>query len=108
MAGDWLKVEVALPDKPEVWQIAGIIGLDPDAVVGKLIKVWRWFDAHTENGNAPGVTFALVDSKAGVTGFAEAMSLCGWLEQDFAIRRASSWTLWVSANLGDLCPLPTG
>lgn len=87
MAGDWLKVEVSLPDKPEVWRMAGILGADPDAVVGKLIKVWRWFDAHTESGNAVGVTPALVDSIAGVTGFADAMRLCGWLEHDGAILR---------------------
>lgn len=79
MAGDWLKVEVSLPDKPEVWQIAGILGIDPDAVVGKLIRVWRWFDAHTESGNAVGVTYALLDRHAGVTGFAEAMAMAGWL-----------------------------
>ena len=91
MAGDWLKIEVALPDKPEVWQMAGILGIDPDAVVGKLIKVWRWFDAHTENGNAHGVTYALVDSKAGVTGFAEAMALCGWLEQNGSVLSLSKF-----------------
>jgi hypothetical protein len=82
MAGDWLKIEVSLPDKPEVWEMAGILSIDPDAIVGKLLKVWRWFDAHTESGNASGVTFALVDSKAGVTGFAEAMSFVGWLIQE--------------------------
>ena len=82
MAGDWLKIEVSLPDKPEVWEMAGILSIDPDAVVGKLLKVWRWFDAHTESGNASGVTFALVDSKAGVNGFAEAMNFVGWLIQD--------------------------
>lgn len=82
MAGDWLKIEVSLPDKPEVWEMAGILSIDPDAVVGKLLKVWRWFDAHTESGNASGVTFALVDSKAGVKGFAEAMNFVGWLIQD--------------------------
>jgi hypothetical protein len=85
MAGDWIKMEVALPEKPEVWQIAGLIGIDPDAVVGKLLKVWRWFDAHTESGNAVGVTYTLVDSISGVTGFGEAMGLCGWLVQDGAI-----------------------
>jgi hypothetical protein len=79
MSGDWIKVEVNLPDKPEVWQIAGILGIDSDAVVGKLIRIWRWFDQHTENGNAAGVTFALLDRHAGVTGFAEAMALSGWL-----------------------------
>lgn len=81
MSGDWIKVEVDLPEKPEVWQIAGITGLDADSVVGKLIKVWRWFDSHTESGNAVGVTYPLVDHVAGVTGFADAMAFCGWLEQ---------------------------
>lgn len=87
MSGDWIKMEVNLPEKPEVWQIAGLVGIDPDAVVGKLVKVWRWFDAHTENGNARSVTYALVDSLVGVTGFAEAMALCQWLEQDGAVLR---------------------
>lgn len=82
MAGDWIKMDVGLPEKPEVWQIAGMVGLDADSVVGKLLRVWRWFDAHTESGNAVGVTYSLVDHVAGVTGFAEAMALCGWLAQD--------------------------
>jgi hypothetical protein len=87
MSGDWLKFDVTLPEKPEVWQIAGLLGIDPDAVVGKLMKVWRWFDQHTEDGNARSVTYALVDSLVGVTGFAEAMALCGWLEQDGSFLR---------------------
>lgn len=87
MAGDWLKMEATLPEKPEVWQIAGLLGIDPDAVVGKLFKVWRWFDQQTEDGNALGVTYALVDSTTSVTGFGEAMALCGWLEQDGSILR---------------------
>ena len=80
MAGDWIKVELSLPEKPEIWQIAGTLGIDADAVVGKLIKVWRWFDQHTETGNAHGVTFALIDHVTGVTGFGEAMNLAGWLD----------------------------
>ena len=82
MAGDWLKMECCLPEKPEVFQIAGIMGIHPDEVFGKLFKVWRWFDAHTEFGNAHSVTYALVDHVAGVTGFAEAMAFVGWLVQD--------------------------
>lgn len=81
MSGDWMKIELELPDKPEVYRIAGILGLDPDAVVGKLFRVWSWFDKHTESGNAAGVTYALLDRITGVTGFAEAMALAGWLEQ---------------------------
>lgn len=82
MAGDWLKMECCLPEKPEVFQIAGILGIDPDEVLGKLFKVWRWFDAHTEDGNAPSVTYALVDRISGRIGFGEAMAFAGWLEQD--------------------------
>lgn len=74
-------MQTCLPDKPEVWRIASIIGCEPDAVIGKLLRVWAWFDSHTEDGNAVGVTYSLVDRVSGVTGFAEAMALCGWLEQ---------------------------
>lgn len=85
MAGDWLKMSVNLPDKPEVWQIAGTLGIEADSVVGKLLRVWAWFDSHTEDGNALGVTYSLVDRVAGVNGFAEAMAFAGWLEQQGSI-----------------------
>lgn len=81
MAGDWMKIELELPDKPEVHAIAATLNIDPDAVVGKLIRVWQWFDKHTTDGNARSVTFALVDRITAVTGFGEAMMFAGWLEQ---------------------------
>ena len=80
MAGDWIKMEAATPDKPEVLAISARMGWDdPDLTVGKLFRVWRWFDQHTTDGNAHGVTSALLDRIAGVSGFAEAMSFVGWL-----------------------------
>lgn len=85
MAGDWLKMSVNLPDKPEVWQIAGMLAIEADSVVGKLLRVWAWFDAHTEDGNAVGVTYPLVDRVAGVAGFAEAMVFAGWLHQNGSV-----------------------
>lgn len=82
MAGDWMKIELELPDKPEVHSIASMLNIDPDAVVGKLIRIWQWFDKHTTDGNAYGVTYSLPDRISGVTGFAEAMVFVGWLEQN--------------------------
>ena len=79
MAGDWLKFDKATPDKPEVFAIAAELEIDPDAVVGKLMRVWSWFDTHTENGNAVRVTPALLDRCAGVTGFVAAMQKSGWM-----------------------------
>lgn len=77
----WLKIETHTPDKPEVFAIASKLGIDPDAVFGKCFRVWVWFDAHTTNGktNGIGVSAALIDRVAGVSGFAEAMASAEWL-----------------------------
>lgn len=80
MAGEWLKLECSTPDKPEVFAITASMGWDdPDMTVGKLFRVWRWFDQQTVSGNAPGVTCLLLDRIAGATGFAQAMEKAGWL-----------------------------
>jgi hypothetical protein len=76
----WLKLECDTPDKPEVLAITAKMGWsDPDLTLGKLFKVWRWFDQHTLDGNAPCVTLALLDGLIGVTGFAQAMVSVRWL-----------------------------
>lgn len=82
MAGDWIKFELATPDKPEVWAIAASLSIDPDAVVGKLMRVWGWFDQQTENGNAPSVSKMLLDRLVGVTGFCKAVIDAGWMLDD--------------------------
>lgn len=94
MAIPWIKFEVTTSDKMEVGLIADILKIDPDAVVGKLLRVWAWFDENTVdgnasvtqkalqeryNGNASGVTKALLDRRVGVVGFCEAMIQVGWM-----------------------------
>jgi len=79
MAGDWIKIENVTPDKPEVFQIAEALEIDPDAVVGKLIRLWIWADEQTYNGDAASVTFALLDRITAVSGFGNALIRCGWL-----------------------------
>ncbi|WP_010486874.1 DnaT-like ssDNA-binding domain-containing protein [Pseudomonas sp. S9] len=81
MAGDWIKFELTTLDKPEVYQIAELADIDPDAVVGKLMRVWSWFDQQTENSNAPSVTKKLLDRSVGVTGFCEYMKSVGWMSE---------------------------
>jgi len=53
----WIKLEHATPDKPEIWEMAGILGIDPDAVLGKVLRAWIWAD---QNCNASGVTSVTV------------------------------------------------
>jgi hypothetical protein len=81
MAGDWLKMDHNTPEKPEVLEITRRMGWDDaDMTVGKLFRVWRWFDQHTIDGNAHSVTFALLDRIANVEGFSHAMHAVGWLQ----------------------------
>lgn len=79
MAGDWISVEHTTPDKPEVYKIAETLGIDPDAVVGKLVRIWVWADQQTLDGNAPSVTKLLLDRVTHCAGFGEAMEKAGWL-----------------------------
>jgi hypothetical protein len=81
MGVSWIKFETSTSDKPEVWQIADRLGIDPDAVVGKLLRIWAWFDDQTESGNAPLTVGALLDRKVGVSGFVNAMILAGWMHE---------------------------
>lgn len=80
---EWLKLDKSTADKPEIFAIAERLGIDPDAVLGKCIRVWSWFDSHTTNGsaNGAGVTKSLIDRITGVTGFADSMLFVGWLAQ---------------------------
>lgn len=80
MAGEWLKMEACTPEKSEVLAITARMGWDDtDLTVGKLFRIWRWFDQQTTDGNACGVTTALLDRIVGVTGFCSAMQSVGWL-----------------------------
>jgi len=78
----WIKFETATSEKPEVWAIATKLGIDADAVVGKLLRVWAWFDTQTVEGNAPSVTKALLDSKVSVSGFCQAMIEVEWMIEE--------------------------
>jgi hypothetical protein len=107
MAGDWIKFECQTSDKPEVWQMAEVLKCDADLIVGKLLRIWSWFDAHTESGklaepndqdkdadnrscngdsvtkkqncNVPSVTKLLLDRKVGMSGFCDVMISVGWM-----------------------------
>lgn len=80
MAGDWIKIEMVTPDKPEVDQMSEILGIDPDAVVGKLIRFWVWADQQAVSGHALIVTKKLIDRVTYCPGFADALLKVDWLQ----------------------------
>ncbi|MEM9369103.1 MAG: hypothetical protein AAGD07_24210 [Planctomycetota bacterium] len=80
MAGDWIKLEHATPDKPEVIAMASILSVDDhDLVWAKCVRIWIWLDQQTVDGNAVSVTDSFIDRFTRVTGFAKALRKVGWL-----------------------------
>jgi hypothetical protein len=83
MAGDWIKIEVVTPDKPEIDALAELLGASVNEVLGGLIRLWIWADQQTVDGNAASVTKSAIDRHSGVTGFADALlsPVVGWLSR---------------------------
>lgn len=79
MAGDWIKIDTILCDKPEVWLIAEKLDLDVDAVIGKLIRLWSWMDQHMTSGDAVSVTPKQLDAVCRCEKFSTALADVGWL-----------------------------
>ncbi len=75
----WIKVGASIHNKPEVLGIAKECGLGVDTVVGKLIRMWAWFDEMSANGHVSYGTNVWLDSYVGHDGFAQACASVGWL-----------------------------
>lgn len=87
MAGDWIKAEHTLPDKPEVVAMAACLNIDQDAVVGKLLRLWIWADQQfsretilKRNCNGLTVSLSFIDRVTFCDGFGKAMISVGWLD----------------------------
>lgn len=79
MRRPWIKIEVSTPDKPEVCAIATRLRIDPDAVVGKLVRLWAWAELNRVSSNDLGVTKEFLDKVCGRKGFADALLHARWL-----------------------------
>jgi hypothetical protein len=89
MAGEWIKMEHTLPEKPEVMRMARALGVDADLIVGKLARLWGWIDGVSVDGSVDGVVAADVDRICRCDGFAAACVLVGWLLVDDAAERVT-------------------
>lgn len=82
MAGDWIKVESATADKPEVLRLARALNISRIAAFGAVVIFWGWLDKHSSDGTVDGVVDADVDALVGIEGFARALQSVGWLDLD--------------------------
>jgi len=79
MAGEWIKIEHVMPDKPEIDELARALKIDHDAVVGKLVRLWIWADQQTIDGKAVKVSDSFLDRLTNCPGFAGGLLQVGWL-----------------------------
>ena len=79
MAGHWIKWEKGLVEKPEVIQIARLMGINTREAAASCMLVWEWADGVTDNGYIAGVTPQDVSVTVGVPVIAETMEKVGWI-----------------------------
>lgn len=79
MAANWIPIRPDLWGADKVEGIADLTGLAVDTVVGKLVRVWGWFDSETTNGAFLHAQACALDKHADHPGFAAAMLKVGWL-----------------------------
>ena len=79
MAGDWIKMRLDLRDDPSVFMVSAALSCEVDLVVGKLHRLWSWFNQQTRDGLAPLMTADWIDKYVDRPGFAQALADAGWL-----------------------------
>lgn len=92
MAGDWVKWEIGLENKPEVVRMAGLLKRSRREVAADCMALWAWADGNipeeniSENGSAfvtlspsAGDNMAFIDDVVGTPQFAHSISSVGWL-----------------------------
>jgi hypothetical protein len=79
MAGDWIKMRLDLRDDPSVFMVSAALSCEVDLVVGKLHRLWSWFNQQTRDGLAPLMTAEWIDKYLDRPGFAQALADAGWL-----------------------------
>lgn len=81
MSGEWIKMRTNLWDDPRVSRICDITGKPEATVIGGLYWLWATADEHSTDGALDGFSFAGIDRKVGIKGFAAAVGGVQWLEE---------------------------
>lgn len=82
MAGEWIAIDLALPEKPEFQEIMELTGLDEPYVLWWLRKMWGWASMHCADGTARMTMSRMVRVWGADEAFWQAVAAVGWLEID--------------------------
>ena len=82
MAGEWIAVDLALDEKPEVQELIDLTGQPVEVVTYRLWKLWGWASMHCADGTARMTIPRLARTCGGDDAFWRAVAAVGWLEID--------------------------
>jgi len=82
MAGEWLAIDIGLPDKPETQELIDLTGEPVEVVCYRLWRLWGWASMNTVDGVARMTVQRLVRTCGGDDAFWRAVQAVGWLEID--------------------------
>ena len=77
----WIKVEHRTPDKAKVGRLAELLGIERDADLGTLVRLWVWADQHVTGTGYTGATEAEIDFHARRPGCCSCLRKIGWMKE---------------------------
>jgi hypothetical protein len=85
VAGDWIKLEHATLDKPEVLELSELLSVSQGDALLYCLRFWVWVDEQSRDGRLIGRSTAIskksIDALMHCAGFANALIHVGWLEE---------------------------
>ena len=82
MAGEWVAIDIGLPDEPEVQELIDVTGHPEEYVCFRLYRLWGWASMHSADGTARMTVRRLCRTCGGDEAFWLAVEAVGWLEID--------------------------
>lgn len=79
MAGEWLPIDIALDQKPEVQELIDITGEPVEVVCYRLWKLWGWASLNSDDGTIRTTPARLGRTCGGDPDFWQAVETVGWI-----------------------------
>ncbi len=79
MAGEWLPIDIALDQKPEVQELIDITGEPVEVVCYRLWKLWGWASLNSDDGTVRTTPARLGRTCGGDGRFWQAVETVGWI-----------------------------
>jgi hypothetical protein len=86
-----------LDERPQVQRVAELLDCEVDLVIGKLWRLWRHADLHSDDGLFHDASDESLDRAVACTGFCQALRQVGWLELRVDGVAIPKWDEWCSA-----------